>query len=65
MTRADSLVPLAEVTDRLRISGHGYVGVRSIRWTRSSDRSIERRNSTATFIRTAATPRRWSPPKSA
>ena len=30
MTRADSLLPLAEVTDRLRISGHGYVGVRSI-----------------------------------
>ena len=30
MTRADSLLPLAEVTDRLRVSGHGYVGVRSI-----------------------------------
>ena len=30
MTRADSLLPLAKVTDRLRVSGHGYVGVRSI-----------------------------------
>ena len=30
MTRADSLLPLAEVTDRLRVSGQGYVGVRSI-----------------------------------
>jgi hypothetical protein len=30
MTRADSPLPLAEVTDRLRVSGHGYVGVRSI-----------------------------------
>ena len=30
MTRADSLLPPAEVTDRLRVSGQGYVGVRSI-----------------------------------
>src|SRR6476660_7962477 len=30
MTRADSLLPLAEVTDRLRVSGHGYAGFRSI-----------------------------------
>jgi hypothetical protein len=30
MTRSDSLLPLAEVTDRLRVSGHGYAGVRSI-----------------------------------
>ena len=30
MTRSDSLLPLAEVTGRLRVSGHGYAGVRSI-----------------------------------
>jgi len=30
VNRLDSLLPLAEVTDRLRISGHGYLGVRSI-----------------------------------
>ena len=30
VNRSDSLLPLAEVTDRLRISGHGYLGVRSI-----------------------------------
>ncbi len=30
MARSDSLLPLAEVTDRLRVSGHGYSGLRSI-----------------------------------
>jgi hypothetical protein len=30
MARSDSLLPLAEVTDRLWVSGHGYAGVRSI-----------------------------------
>ena len=30
MIRSDSLLPLAEVTERLRVTGHSYVGVRSI-----------------------------------
>jgi hypothetical protein len=30
MTHPDSLLPLAEVTDRLRVTRHGYVGIRSI-----------------------------------
>jgi hypothetical protein len=54
MTRSDSLLPLAEVTDRLRVSGHGYA---ASRWARSSAPSIGHRNSTATFIRSAATRR--------
>jgi hypothetical protein len=30
MNHSDSLLPLAEVTERLRVTRHGYVGVRSI-----------------------------------
>ena len=30
MNKSDSLLPLAEVTDRLRVTGRGYAGVRSI-----------------------------------
>lgn len=30
MPRSDSLLPLAEVTERLRVTGHSYVGLRSI-----------------------------------
>ena len=30
MNRTASLLPLGEVTDRLRVTGHSYVGVRSI-----------------------------------